>query len=144
MTGPSADPYYRQIADGLVSRAPQDWAELEMVYREAGKLSEYSGSALTQTGEHVGLRRIPSTVADGFSGLRQLFYQQGHGVWYSAQFRLTRDGRMDLDLDHDSEPAWRIPAAPSTYLRDLELFPRDAGSLPPWLQDELAQARSGR
>jgi hypothetical protein len=71
---------------------------------------------------------------NAFAALRKAMYQPGKGTWFTAEFRLTREGHFSTDFDVDNEPNWRVPIGAAAYARDLRDFPRDKECIPDWLR----------
>ncbi|MGI4895826.1 MAG: hypothetical protein ACRYF3_12010 [Janthinobacterium lividum] len=85
---------------------------------------------------------MPIDLDEAFWELRQALYQEGRGAWYSAKAVVTRDGGIIIDLDYDNEPQWHRPVVPLTYVRDLEMFPRDLEHQPEWLREKIREANA--
>jgi hypothetical protein len=75
-------------------------------------------------------------------------YTPGGGTWFSAVFRVFRDGRMKSSFNYDEEPVVTDPLGhpieimPALYARDLEAFPRSAKATPAWLAEKVEAGRA--
>ncbi len=132
---------YKRIGEALVTVAPSGWRELHTVFRQAGRTAEDQSYALMQDGSKVWLRGVPKESPKAFRALRQLFYQQGKGAWFTAYCTVHADGRLEFDFDYEEEPEWNLDIVPASFIEDLEMFPRDEAQQPEWLRDKVRQGR---
>lgn len=138
----SAEECFEMIGDALVSRAPEDWRSLEIIYYAVAGATGYRAVAQTSTGVAVALSGLPEELHVAFTALRAGYYRPGEGAWYAAYVTLLADGDFTLKFDHDHEPELSELATPADYVADLELFPRDEQTWPQWLREKVAQARA--
>ncbi|MCS3781603.1 hypothetical protein [Tsukamurella ocularis] len=95
-------------------------------------------------GELDSVRRPREFDVRLLSNLRTAMYQEGLGTWFSAVFRVDRDGQVDATFNYDDEPEWDAPIDPIAYLTDQEVFPRSVENQPPWLQEKIAEGMKRR
>lgn len=96
--------------------------------------------------------RVPRSILRSFSKLRELMYQPGRGVWFSAQVEVAPSGDFEFTFNYErrvylSPEGGDLfePIAPKddllkddSYVRDLEQFPRDEQFIPDWYPRENA------
>jgi hypothetical protein len=132
---------YDVIRQEFLDNAPATWAGGVITYRAVGKVYQGEAEARDEQQRFVGGRPTRAMMR-AFEDLRRFMARPGTGVWLTAQGSITPDGRLDLDFDHDSEPAWDPPVSVGHYLEEWEEFPRDRAHTPEWLRQRLDEARA--
>jgi hypothetical protein len=131
---------YQRIGQALITEAPSGWERLEVVYWQAAKIGGSKKWAIFPDGSTAWIRNVDMDFHDAMRELRHTLYQEGKGAWYTAKAVITRDGQIALDFDYDDEPQWDAPVVPLTYVKDLEMFPRDLEHQPEWLREKIREA----
>jgi hypothetical protein len=131
----------QRVGQEFLRAAPPGWATGAIVYRRVGKTAESQATAQAADGTplNVYLGRPATRI---LKELRRTMARSGKGTWFTALVRLSVDGRMTWDFDHDHEPAWFTPTSPLHYLQEQQEFPRDDEHTPPWMRERLEQARA--
>ena len=123
--------------------AVEGWVPGEIEYRQVGKTGEASMRAYSPDDS----LSYPDLGGFAFSkamrALRSAMAQPGTGAWFSAEIKLTGEGGFTMDVDYDSEPAWKVPIVAETYVEEQELFPRDDENQPEWYRQKLREAGQG-
>jgi hypothetical protein len=140
MTDFEVQSLYQRIGQAMIEAAPPDWVRLAMHYRQAATTGQSKSTVTKSDGSTTWLHGLPTDMDEAFWELRGALYQEGKGAWYSAEAVVTRDGRITIDVDYDSEPQWFRPVVPLTYVEDLEMFPRDLEHQPEWLREKIREA----
>jgi hypothetical protein len=136
-----------EIAIHLPDEVDGEWSTLVFNHRNLSKLSN-GRIDVHRPGGFVDHALPPDEVLPLIDELRRVMYQRGKGTWFSAQWTITNTGgsgekiSASVSFNYDDEPVWRRPAHPGLYALDLEAFPRDEESIPDWLRQKVAEARS--
>lgn len=130
---------YHRIGTALVRDAPSGWTELRVRHLQVGRTSETLAWADVD-GDVEALDGFDVDLVDALEELRTLVHTTSGGVWYTAHVLVTRDMRIGIELDYETEPAWQQPADLTAHREDLDLHPRDESSLPPWHAERLRGA----
>ena len=141
MTAHAENEIVESIAAMLHEARDPGWAEVAVEIAFADGFSQlrtwfrttYDGQ-WEPTGRYAGRSE---DLTGRFAALRRLLYRPGSGTWFSARLAVSDQGDYRSDYDFDHEPRFDPPVAPELYLKDLETFPRDASSIPPWLGERL-------
>lgn len=133
-----------QIAGLLPTQVKGPWTSLVFSDRSLATYGEDTLVVYRPDGTADETQAPPRQISKLVMKLRKVMYRPGAGTWLSAQWTITNHGdsiASSAAFNYDDEPEWFEPIEPEHYALDLEDFPRDAGSIPPWLQERVAQAR---
>ena len=103
---------------------------------------------LYRNGEKIGSIPKAGNVTSHVRSLREAMCTPGGGTWFSAVFRVFRDGRMKSSFNYDEEPVFTDvrgrpkEVMPSLYARDFDAFPRSAKATPAWLAAKVEAGRA--
>ena len=135
------------VAQDLYAALPDDVDEIRFAITAFVQYSQ-SRTLLYRDGEKVGSLPKVGGVGDNAERLREAMYTPEGGTWFSAVFRVFRDGRMKASYNYDDEPVITDVRGqpreimPALYVRDLEVFPRSERATPPWLAAKVAEGRA--
>ncbi|MDC7121121.1 hypothetical protein OMK64_06180 [Cellulomonas fimi] len=136
MTTPPTPRDRATIGQLLAAAAPRGWREITYVRQSVGQAFVESMTCVRAADEV----RVPPPDAREFfdlmADLRARMYQPGAGSWYTATIRVTADGRVSADFDHD-EPAHDFGHA--SWAVDVASFPRTPENTPAWLVAKVSE-----
>lgn len=140
---PTADTRVAEVTErvrhALVAAAPADWSRISLEVKATAGVCELAVGVLRSDGSPAAAAPLDRNVGADVTRLRELQYENGRGTWFAARIVVQRDGPPDLSFDIDEDPRWWPELHPTTFVRDLELFPRRDEHIPPWLRDRLAE-----
>ncbi|MCL2090635.1 MAG: hypothetical protein FWH11_05340 [Micrococcales bacterium] len=137
----------RLIAQELYEVIPEHADEVRYVVSMFVQYSQ-SKTLLYQDGEEVGSLSGVGNVKSNARSLREAMYTPQGGTWFSAVFRVFRDGRMKASYNYDEEPVVTDVRGrprdimPALYAKDLEVFPRSEKATPAWLAAKVEAGRA--
>lgn len=124
-----------EIARSVAANVTDPWNQL--VYR-ISSLARYQEDLIyvTKVGAEGDREFPPRDIYLLINELRAVMYRPGLGTWFSAEWKITPGGTVDVSFNFDEEPEFE-DAVPAFYTQDLEKFPRDEVFIPEWLQTQL-------
>jgi hypothetical protein len=135
------------VAQELHKALPEGADEVRYIVSMFAQHSQ-SRTLLFLDGDKVGSLPKVGNVTNNVRSLRKAMYSPNGGTWFSAVFRVFRDGRMKASFNYDEEPVFTDPLGrprevmPAMYARDLEVFPRSAAATPAWLAAKVEAGRA--
>jgi hypothetical protein len=135
------------VAQDLYDALPDEADEIRHVITIFVQYSQ-SMILLFRDGEEVGSLPDIKGLGDHVEALRKAMYSPTGGTWFSAVFRVFRDGRMKASFNYDEEPVVTDVQGrpreimPALYAKDLEVFPRSAAATPAWLAAKVEAGRA--
>lgn len=137
----------RSIAQELYDVLPDGTDEIRV---EVSMFVQYAQGhiLLFRGGDEVGSLPKVGDVYNRMRSLREAMYTPQGGTWFSAVFRVFRDGRMKASYNYDEEPVITDVRGqpreimPALYAKDLEVFPRSAEATPAWLAAKVEAGRA--
>ncbi|WP_194924578.1 TNT domain-containing protein [Catenulispora pinisilvae] len=123
----------------LVDAAPEGWRQIELFSRVTAESQDFTLTVLMADGGRAAVE-IPAAATQAVLGIRDAYYVEGEGTWFSMRFLIDAPSKLHLLYNLDWDPDWEPGVDPSAWVRDLERYPRDAFHLPPWLREKLAEA----
>ncbi|MDR1512384.1 MAG: hypothetical protein LBS56_02710 [Propionibacteriaceae bacterium] len=135
------------IAGELCGAIPEGADEIRHVTSMFVQYSQ-SMTLLFRDGEEVDSLSSVGSVKENVRSLRKAMYSPEGGTWFSAVFRVFRDGRMKASFNYDEEPVVTDVRGqpreimPALYAKDLEVFPRSAKATPAWLAAKVEDGRA--
>ncbi|MEV0678978.1 hypothetical protein AB0I60_20915 [Actinosynnema sp. NPDC050436] len=131
-----------EAANALASAAPAGWSELALSVTATVSAYDFAVSVVDERGADPGTVVLSPVVTDAFQELRGVLYEEGRGTWFSARVVLRRGAAPQVSFNYDEDPQWWPPLHPAAFVRDLEVFPRDAEHVPPWLRAVLDEGEA--
>lgn len=138
-TASRVDELVAEAARALVSAAPAGWSRLALTVSATVLAYDFAVAVEDQRGADPGPVVLPPVVADAFQELRGVMYEQDRGTWFSARMVLRAGAPPEVSFNFDEDPRWWPPLHPTTFVRDLEAFPRSEEHTPPWLREVVAR-----
>jgi hypothetical protein len=129
----------RRAGFALLDAAPDGWLRIDLRCRALPDMQETTLTVLLTDGSYPSIA-IPREAVDALIELRELMYEPGEGTWFSVRCLIDAPGRQRISYNMDWNPGWESSIKPASWMRDLEVFPRDPAHLPEWLRDQLGQA----
>lgn len=135
------------VAQELYGALPDSADEIRFLITAFVQYSQ-SRTLLYKDGGKVGSLPKVGGVSDNVDRLREAMYTPEGGTWFSAEFRVFRDGRMKASYNYDDEPVITDVRGqpreimPALYAKDLEVFPRSERATPAWLAAKVAEGRA--
>lgn len=81
----------------------------------------------------------PDSVEGLLSDLKKAVARPGQGTWISLTLVLSPEGSLTLDYNYDQNTNFGLGATVHDYIYELELFPREEGSVPAWWTERIAK-----
>ncbi|ALG09687.1 hypothetical protein [Kibdelosporangium phytohabitans] len=134
-----AEQLRNELCEALEFAAPMTWETIRLEVQATVVTSMASTSVVNRDGR-PGSLVLPDGFMDKLRDYRAACYEPGRGTWYSAVIALRVDGEPDIALHYDEKPEWGVWPHPTSYVRDLELFPRDEEHVPGWLREQIELA----
>ncbi|MCG8919552.1 TNT domain-containing protein [Actinokineospora sp. PR83] len=129
---PTPDRFAREALAAITDLLPHDRREATLECRAVVWCMEVEATVTTADGTRLDWA-VPAAVTQWLHRLRMVTYTPDEGAWFTARLRWAPDAPVELDLDHRTEPAWRVAAVAADYAEELRLLPRKAAAAPPWL-----------
>lgn len=129
-----------QLVESLIEAAPAGWGRIEVVVRATVLVYDFAASAHLSNGAAVPFE-LPGAFLGGCQRLREEMYEPGRGTWFSLRIVLDAQQGSQVEVNFDDDPQWSVPPHPTSYLRDVEVFPRDEEHTPAWLRALVEQGR---
>ncbi len=128
----------REIGGNLLNSVPGEWEEIVFEYSSLADMAAVDLTVLRSNGRR---QRVapPQSASVGMRRLREGMYLPGKGTWYSARYTIQRSGKYRVDYNYDDEPEFGFPPSASSYVLDLQNFPRDDENIPDWLREKLRE-----
>ncbi|RKT55131.1 hypothetical protein [Saccharothrix australiensis] len=123
-----------EAANALTSAAPAGWSELALSVTATALAYEFAVSVRDDRGADPGQVVLSPVVTDAFQELRGVLYEEDRGTWFSARMVLRPGAEPEVSFNFDEDPRWWPALHPTTFVRDLEVFPRSEEHIPPWLR----------
>jgi len=139
--------FSRLVAQDLYDALPEEADEIRFVGNLLVQYAKYR-ILLYRDGEKVGSLPGAGDIYSHMESLRDAMYSPEGGTWFSATFRVFRDGQMKASFNYDDEPVFTDVAGqpkevmPALYAKDLEVFPRSARAIPAWLAAKVEAGRA--
>ncbi|WP_433273690.1 hypothetical protein ACQPZF_19735 [Actinosynnema sp. CS-041913] len=133
-TDSRADDLVAEAANALASAAPAGWAELALSVSATVLAYDFAVTVRDERGADPGQVVLSPVVTDAFQELRGVLYEEDRGTWFSARMVLRPGTRPEVSFNYDEDPRWWPALHPTTFVRDLEVFPRSEEHIPPWLR----------
>lgn len=125
------------IGNALADAAPEGWRRVELYSRATVDVQDYVATVVMPDSTELTLD-VPDEVPGEVLAIRDAFYQEGEGTWFSFRYLLDAPGKVQSLYDVDWDPG--LDGDPGMWARDLAAYPRDPEHLPAWLRAELAAA----
>jgi hypothetical protein len=141
--GPMTAEDQSQLADEmtalLVEKLPPGYSSFDLDYYAVGNYWDMFHTLLDIYHQKVDWTP-PDQLIQMLGKLREGMYRPGQGTWFGANLRFDYISRLTLDFNWSKEPRWERAAPPqSAYREELELFPREPGTVPLWLEQKAGQ-----
>jgi hypothetical protein len=137
-TTPTPPPDAEAIVGALAAAAPPGWEQIKLTVKATVLVYNFATEVRLADGR-PGELVLPREVKDTFMALRESMYEQDRGTWFSATIELRPGAEPEIFFNYDEDPRWMPPPAPTTFNRDLEVFPRSEEHIPPWLDKLLGE-----
>lgn len=137
------DAMLRDLGRILSSAILDEWDELQFFYAGVFDVSTMGMTVRRPDGSAQPITP-PRRAARLMRELRAGMYQPGRGAWFTARYVVDGSGGYRVDFDYDNEPQLDFTLASTTYLTDLQHYPREAQHIPGWLRLQLDLASTGR
>ncbi|WP_328604215.1 TNT domain-containing protein [Amycolatopsis sp. NBC_00345] len=129
----------QEVGYALVDAAPEGWRRIELFSRVTAEVQDFTLTVLMADGSQA-VVEIPEAATRAVLGIREAYYVEGEGTWFSMRYLLDAPGKIRSLYNLDWDPDWNPGIDVSAWPRDLERYPRDAFHIPPWLREKLAEA----
>ena len=125
------------LAKAIVAALPPGWTHAS--YRPAVIVGRSEDELVVRRSDGTDtLGRPPARARELVPWLKHKMYVPGRGTWLSASFTVVSDGNLYPEYNYDEEPAWGRPVADSSYVDELEAYPREQEHLPQWWADRIS------
>jgi hypothetical protein len=128
-----------RLRRALVGVGPAGWARISLDVKATAEVYELAASVLRTDGTFAAAEPMGREATSDLQELRELMYRDGRGTWFSARLVVYRDAEPEFSVNFDEDPQWSPELHPTTFVRDLELFPRSEDHIAPWLRARLAE-----
>lgn len=132
LTPTEHDALLGELRARMVDSVEGEWTSLSL---EVRCLVGTAGAVFHAVRPQGGRERltVPAGITLPVNRLRSGMYERGTGTWYRAVFTLHRDGDVETEYDHDTEPDFGRRIADLEYQLDFRYFPREVAHLPAWM-----------
>ncbi len=123
----------------LSDAAPEGWQRIDLTCRVNVGVQDFTVTVLMADGGYAEIA-VPQDAVRIAVRMRELFYEDGEGTWFSMRFIVDPPTRFRVVHNVEWDPRWAPSIDPLGWVADLEAFPRDPEHIPGWLRDKLAEA----
>ncbi|WP_018683729.1 hypothetical protein [Actinokineospora enzanensis] len=134
-----ADELVAAAAEALAGEVTPGWARITLTVSATVLAWDFAVEVRDRFGGFGDVGPIPAAVSEGYQELRDLGYEPGRGTWFSAKLVLEQGSAPQPSFDYDDDPRWLPELHPTTFVRDLETYPRDDKHIPEWLRRILEE-----
>ncbi|WP_152522902.1 immunity protein YezG family protein [Nocardiopsis potens] len=127
-----------EIAESVVSVAPDGWVEVGLNSVNVALFQKISAPVLLEGGEiYDNVSRISSSTMKAVRALREEMYESGKGTWYSMGIVVTKEGKYRVEYNYNEPLSVDLPIPDNYYALDLNFFPRDVNYIPEWVAKKI-------
>ena len=128
-----------EVGYALVDAAPEGWRRIDLLSRVAAEVQDFTLTVLMADGRQIAVE-IPEAATRAILGIRDAFYIEGEGTWFSMRYLLDAPSSIHSLYNMDWDPEWDPAIDVSAWPRDLARYPRDRFHIPRWLREKLVEA----